>query len=84
MKGLILKEGYRPVLSLRDTERAIKLVKDTFEQKLGAALGLDRVSAPLIVAQDSGINDDLSGVERKVTFDLKEIPGRNMEVVQFK
>jgi len=82
MKRLILKEGYRPVLSLRDTERAIKMVKDGFEQRLGTALGLDRVSAPLIVASSAGINDDLNGVERKVTFDLKEIPGESMEIVQ--
>ncbi|MBO5797012.1 MAG: aspartate--ammonia ligase [Clostridia bacterium] len=82
MRKLILKEGYRPALSLRDTERAIKLVKDDFERRLGEALGLDRVSAPLIVAASSSINDDLSGVERKVTFDLKEIPGETMEIVQ--
>lgn len=82
MRDLILKDGYRPALSLRDTERAIKLVKDDFERRLGQALGLDRVSAPLIVSAESGINDDLNGVERKVTFDLKEIPGQTMEIVQ--
>ncbi len=82
MKGLYLKDGYRSVLSLRDTQRAIKMVKDGFEQRLAAALGLDRVSAPLIVSHKSGINDDLNGVERKVAFDLKEIPGEEMEIVQ--
>ena len=82
MRKLQLKEGYTPVLSLRETERAIKLVKDTFERKLAAALSLERVSAPLFVSRDSGINDDLNGVERKVSFDLKEIPGVEMEIVQ--
>lgn len=82
MRELKLKEGYRPALSLRDTERAIKLVKDGFERNLAAALNLERVSAPLFVSHASGINDDLNGVERKVTFDLKEIPGETMEIVQ--
>lgn len=82
MRKLQLKEGYTPLLSLRETERAIKLVKDTFERKLAAALNLERVSAPLFVSHDSGINDDLNGVERKVTFDLKEIPAVEMEIVQ--
>lgn len=82
MRELVLKEGYRPLLSLRDTERAIKMVKDGFERKLAAALNLERISAPLFVSHASGINDDLNGVERKVTFDLKEIPGEEMEIVQ--
>lgn len=82
MRELKLKEGYRPALSLRETERAIKLVKDGFERRLAAALNLERVSAPLFVSRESGINDDLNGVERKVSFDLKEIPGVEMEIVQ--
>ena len=82
MRQLKLKEGYTPVLTLRETQRAIKIVKDGFERRLGLALGLDRVSAPLIVSKSSGINDDLNGVERKVTFDLKEVPGEEMEIVQ--
>lgn len=81
MKQLKLVEGYRSVLSLRDTQKAIKFVKDTFQQRLAAALNLERISAPLIVRGDSGLNDDLNGVERKVSFDMKEIGGR-AEVVQ--
>lgn len=81
MKDLILMEGYRSPLSLRETQQAIKYVKDTFQHELKKALGLERISAPLFVEGDSGINDDLNGVERKVTFDLKET-GQTAEVVQ--
>ncbi len=78
---LILKDGYRSALSLRDTERAIKLIKDTFEAKLSAALCLERVSAPLFVEKSTGLNDDLNGVERAVSFDIKELPGYEAVIV---
>ena len=74
-------EGYSSSLSLRDTQRAIKFVKDTFQSELKPALKLERISAPLFVTKDSGINDDLNGVERKVHFTLKET-GTEAEVVQ--
>ena len=74
-------EGYSSSLSLRDTQRAIKYVKDTFQSELKPALKLERISAPLFVRKDSGINDDLNGVERKVHFTLKET-GVEAEVVQ--
>ena len=61
---------YKSLLNLIDTERAIKLVKDSFEKKLAESLNLIRVSAPLFVADDSGLNDDLNGTERAVGFDL--------------
>ncbi len=73
--------GYSSALSLRETQHAIKYIKDIFQQSLSFALTLDRVSAPLIVRHGSGINDDLNGVERKVEFDFKEISG-SAEVVQ--
>lgn len=75
MNNLILPEGYEPLLSLRETQRAIKLVKDTFQVNLADALNLERITAPVIVAKASGINDDLNGVERKVEFDMKNIDG---------
>ncbi len=81
MNKLILPEGYCSKLTLRDTQRAIKLLKDTFQLNLGKALNLDRVTAPVIVSKASGINDDLNGVERKVEFDMKNIDGI-CEVVQ--
>ena len=62
---------YRTEMSLRETERAIKQIKDTFESKLAHALNLERISAPLFVRANSGINDDLNGVERPVEFDIK-------------
>ena len=81
MRTLVLPEGYTSKLSLRDTQKAIKLIKDTFQVKLAKALNLERVTAPVIVTKGSGINDDLNGVERKVEFDMKEIEGV-AEVVQ--
>lgn len=81
-KSLYLPEGYKPALSLRETQHAIKYIKDVFQQALSFAVTLDRVSAPLIVTKESGINDDLNGVERKVSFDIREIDGTEAEVVQ--
>ena len=81
MGNLNLPKGYKSNLTLRETQRAIKLLKDTFQVKLGRALNLDRVTAPVIVTKASGINDDLNGIERKVEFDMKNIEGI-CEVVQ--
>lgn len=78
---LFFPKGYASALSLRETQHAIKYIKDIFQQVLSFALTLDRVSAPLIVKKGSGINDDLNGVERKVDFDIKEI-SEDAEVVQ--
>ena len=80
-RSVNIPEGYKSHLSLRETQNAIKQIKDTFQQALSFALTLDRVTAPLIVPKDSGINDDLNGVERKVEFSIKEIE-TNAEVVQ--
>jgi aspartate--ammonia ligase len=75
-------DNYSSKLSLRETEKAIKIVKDNFEEKLSRALNLQRVSAPLIVTSQSGINDNLNGVERIVNFDIKNIKGVRAEIVQ--
>ena len=80
-RSLYIPEDYKSSLTLRETQHAIKYIKDIFQQALAFALTLDRVSAPLIVRKGSGINDDLNGVERKVDFDIKEI-GSDAEVVQ--
>ena len=77
----VFPEGYKSSLSLRETQRAIKLIKDSFQLRLAAALNLERVTAPVMVTRESGINDDLNGVERKVHFTMKEIDGV-AEVVQ--
>ena len=81
IEKMIYPEGYASSLSQRDTQRAIKIVKDTFQVKLSEALNLDRVTAPIMVTKASGINDDLNGVERKVHFTMKNIEGE-AEVVQ--
>ena len=78
---MIYPKGYQSSLSQRETQKAIKTVKDTFQTTLAKALELDRITAPLIVTKASGINDDLNGVERKVHFTMKNAPGE-AEVVQ--
>lgn len=80
-KSLFIPKDYKSALSLRDTQRAIKYIKDLFQQNLSFALTLDRVTAPLIVKKGNGINDDLNGIERKVDFSFKEID-EDAEVVQ--
>lgn len=81
MGKLILPCGYQSKLSLKDTQKAIKFIKDTFQKRLSEELNLDRVTAPLLVTKKSGLNDDLNGVERKVSFDLKNAEG-DIEIVQ--
>ena len=78
---MIYPKDYESKLSLRETQKAIKTVKDTFQQKLSLALNLDRVTAPIMVTKASGINDDLNGIERKVHFTMKNVEGE-AEVVQ--
>lgn len=80
MSKSIIPKNYRSALSLYETQTAIGLLKRTFEEKLCLALNLKRVSAPLFVDPDTGLNDDLSGVERPVRFDLKET-GKDAVVV---
>ena len=77
---LILPEAYKNKLNYLDTELGIKIVKDSFEKRLAHHLNLVRVSAPLYVLNDSGLNDNLNGVERPVAFDIKDI-NKNVEVV---
>ncbi len=81
MYALKTIKDYRPKMDLRETERAIKLLKDSFERYLADALRLERISAPTFVPAASGINDDLSGVERPVRFDVKEIPDYDAEII---
>ena len=80
MNQCIIPEGYRPSLDLYDTQVAIAMTKRVFEDTLGGALHLRRVSAPLLLEASSGLNDDLSGVERPVDFDIKAT-GTHAQVV---
>ena len=73
MNKIYIPEGYRPVLDAYDTQRAIAFIKSTFQEEFSGALNLKRVSAPLFVTEDSGLNDNLSGVERPVSFDVPAV-----------
>lgn len=77
-----IPENYDPVLSVRETQEAIKYIRDTFQKEIGRELGLTRISAPLFVPRSSGLNDNLNGIERPVSFDIQEMPGDRIEVVQ--
>ncbi|PKL46166.1 MAG: aspartate--ammonia ligase [Planctomycetes bacterium HGW-Planctomycetes-1] len=81
VSDLYIDPNYQSILSLRETEKAIKEVKDYFERTLARNLNLQRVSAPLFVRKGSGINDDLNGIERKVTFRIKDDCEAGAEVV---
>jgi len=80
-KDLAIPVGYKPLLGLKDTEIAIKQVKDFFENRIAKELTLTRVSAPLFVKSDTGINDNLNGIERVVSFDMKALAGTSIEIV---
>ena len=77
--SVVIPQGYKSALGIRDTEIAIKKLKDFFERELAKQLNLTRVSAPLFVDALSGLNDNLNGVERPVKFDLK--CGDELEIV---
>ena len=77
-----IPKSYTSKLSLKETEIAIKKVKDFFEENLSKTLNLTRVSAPLFLDATSGVNDNLNGIERPVSFDMIAIDGSNLEIVQ--
>ena len=79
---LIIPSKYDPKLDVRKTQEAIKYIRDTFQKEFGKEMHLERISAPLFVPKSSGLNDDLNGVERKVSFDMKALPDEEIEVVQ--
>ncbi len=80
MNHTYIPEGYRPLLDEYDTQRAIAYIKQTFQNEFASALNLKRVSAPLFVTEASGLNDNLSGTERPVSFDVPAI-GTDAQVV---
>lgn len=80
--ALVIPEGYRNILgNIENTEKAIKAVKDMFQDNLSAQLALLRVTAPMTVLSGTGLNDDLNGVESPVSFPVKDMEGRKAEVV---
>ena len=80
MNRVYIPEGYSPVLDEYDTQRAIAYIKQTFQDEFASALNLKRVSAPLFVTEESGLNDNLNGYERPVAFDVPAI-GTDAQVV---
>jgi aspartate--ammonia ligase len=81
VKNLFIPKNYHPVLDLLETEQAIKMVKDFFQSNLSSELRLRRVTAPLFVLRGTGINDDLNGTERAVSFPIKDMNDATAEVV---
>ncbi len=79
---LTIPEGYKTVLDVYDTQKCIEFIKSKFQQNLGAALNLKRVSAPLFVRADTGLNDNLNGVERPVSFNVPATGDGEYQVVQ--
>ena len=75
---LIIPENYDPRLSVRETQEAIKYIRDTFQKELGKEMNLERISAPLFVERSSGLNDNLNGVGRPVRFDIAGIRGKRL------
>ena len=78
---LIFPNDYDPKLSIRETQEAIRYIRETFQDEFGKEMGLNRVSAPMYVEKSSGINDNLNGYEKPVSFTMKDMPGETIEVV---
>lgn len=78
---LYIPENYNAILNVNQTEQAIKMIKDFFQQNLAAELKLHRVTAPMFVKKGTGINDDLNGIERPVTFRMKDMNDDVAEIV---
>ena len=81
MNKTFVPEGYAPKLDAYNTQKAIAYIKQTFQKEFADALNLKRVSAPLFVTEDSGLNDNLNGYERPVSFDVPAIDGKEAQVV---
>ena len=79
--SLIIPENYDPKLSIRETEEAIRYIRETFQDEIGKELNLQRMSAPMFVEQSTGLNDNLNGVEAPVSFTMKDLPGETIEIV---
>lgn len=82
MSKLIVPKDYKPILDPTETQKAIKRIKDYFQKSIAHDLNLARVSAPLFVFPETGLNDNLNGYERRVEFTIKDIDEKQVEVVQ--
>ncbi len=79
--ALVIPKNYDHHLTVRETQEAIKYIRDTFQKEFGKEMNLERISAPLFVEKSSGLNDNLNGVERPVQFDMAALKGETIEVV---
>lgn len=82
MSKLMIPENYAPTIDFMESQRAIKKIKDFFQQELAYGLNLRRVTAPLFVEPETGLNDNLSGKERTVNFTVKDMDEKTVEIVQ--
>ena len=82
MSKLVIPKDYKPILNPTETQRAIKRIKDHFQKELADGLNLGRVTAPLFVIPETGLNDNLNGYERRVEFTIKDLDEKKVEVVQ--
>ncbi|MFV0380308.1 MAG: aspartate--ammonia ligase [Anaerorhabdus sp.] len=80
--NLYIPKDYNPVLDPKMTQEAIKYIRDRFQKEFSRTMNFTRVSAPLFVTRESGLNDNLNGIERPVSFDILEMPNHQIEVVQ--
>ena len=78
---LIIPKDYDPKLSVKETQKAIQYIRETFQDEFGKELNLSRLSAPMMVEKGTGLNDNLNGVESPVSFTMKGIPGETIEIV---
>lgn len=78
---LMIPDHYDPKLSVKDTEAAIRYIRETFQDEFGQQMGLQRMSAPMMVEQATGLNDNLNGVEKPVSFTMQALPGEQLEIV---
>jgi len=78
---LIIPKSYDPKLSVKETQQAIRYIRETFQTEFGKELNLSRLSAPMFVTKSSGLNDNLNGVETPVSFTMQDLPGETVEIV---
>lgn len=79
--NVIIPKNYDPILTVKETQEAIRYIRETFQDEFGKELNLSRLTAPMFVAKDTGLNDNLSGTEQPVHFEMKEMPHKEIEIV---
>ncbi|WP_125711120.1 aspartate--ammonia ligase [Companilactobacillus zhongbaensis] len=78
---IIKPKDYQPKLTTKQTQAAIRFIRETFQDEFGKELNLSRISAPMFLEKDTGLNDNLNGVEKPVSFEMKDMPGKTIEIV---